>query len=173
MTSNVGAELLRRESTLGFISASADKAKLAKNSYDRMRDKVMGELKNTFRPEFLNRIDNTIVFHSLTQEQIRQIVDIQLKRVRLALTEQVITLEITDEGKNYLVEKGYDQAYGARPLKRAIQTMVEDRLAEGILSGEFHHGDAITGAVENGEFKLVVAERVAELPLVGAAESSQ
>ncbi len=174
MTSNVGAELLKREGQLGFVSATADKTRQQKSAYDRMRDKVMGELKNTFRPEFLNRIDNTLVFHSLTTEQIRAIVDIQLKRVRLALTEQEIKLEMDDDAKNYLVDKGYDQAYGARPLKRAIQNLVEDRLAEGILSGLFHPGDTVAGTVEEGEFKLVVTDRPKkeEQELV-AAEASQ
>ncbi len=173
MTSNVGAELLRRESTLGFTSVNADREKQAKGAYDRMRDKVMGELKNTFRPEFLNRIDATIVFHSLSKEQILVIVDIQLKRVRLALTEQEISLSMTEAAKGFLVEKGYDQSYGARPLKRAIQTLVEDRLAEGILSGDFHRGDKVEADVIDGEFKLIITERAPEQPLVAVAEASQ
>jgi len=100
-------------------------------------------------------------------------VDIQLKRVRLALTEQEISLSMTEAAKGFLVEKGYDQSYGARPLKRAIQTLVEDRLAEGILSGDFHRGDKVEADVIDGEFKLIITERAPEQPLVAVAEASQ
>ena len=100
----------------------------------------MAQLKQTFRPEFLNRIDAMIVFHSLTQEQIRQIVDLELTRVRKQLAEQEITLEVTTEAMDLLGERGYDHTYGARPLRRIIQNLIEDPLAEGLLDSRFQAG---------------------------------
>ena len=96
-----------------------------------MKDKVLEELKHIFRPEFLNRIDGVMVFRSLTKEQIKEIVDLELNRVRVSLTEQNIKLEVTDEVKTLIAETGYDADYGARPLRRVIQDRVEDRLSEG------------------------------------------
>ncbi len=161
MTSNVGAQLLNREAALGFKTAMKDEDKKLRDerAHEEMIRKIMGELKQAFKPEFLNRIDATIVFHSLREDQIRQIVDLLLKRVQNQLVEQEIVLETTDDGKAFLVEKGYDAAFGARPLRRAIQNYVEDPLAEGLLTGRFHPGDTVIATREEGELVMSVAPR--------------
>ncbi len=150
MTSNVGTESIRKDSRLGFSTAQ-DADKEREQQYDRMRDKVLGELKNTFRPEFLNRIDASVIFHQLDKIQIRAIVDIMLNRIRTDLVEQELKLEVTLEAKDFLVEKGFNQEFGARPLRRAIQTHIEDSMAEGVLDGRFHRGDTILVDIQNGE----------------------
>ncbi|HET8909085.1 MAG TPA: ATP-dependent Clp protease ATP-binding subunit, partial [Ktedonobacterales bacterium] len=153
MTSNVGASLLNREAAIGFMQ-STDKNKVAQNEYDRMKDKVLGELKNTFKPEFLNRIDAIMVFHSLRQEHVRQIVDLLLNRVRTQLTEQQIALVVPDDAKDFLVTKGYDPQYGARPLRRTIQNLIEDPLAEFLLQGKFQPGDVVHALAKDGTIVL-------------------
>jgi ATP-dependent Clp protease ATP-binding subunit ClpC len=168
MTSNVGASLLNREAAIGFTQ-TRDKEKVFQSEYDAMRDKVVGELKNTFKPEFLNRIDATIVFRSLRREDVREIVDLLLNRVRTQLTEQQIELLAPDDAKDKLVEKGYDPQYGARPLRRTIQNLIEDPLAEGLLQGKFRPGDIVEAVVREDTVELEVRERregqlVGELP---------
>jgi ATP-dependent Clp protease ATP-binding subunit ClpC len=153
MTSNVGAALLNREAAIGFMQ-STDKNKVAQNEYDRMKDKVLGELKNTFKPEFINRIDAIIVFHSLRQEHVRQIVDLLLNRVRVQLTEQQIELVVPEDAKDFLVTKGYDPQYGARPLRRTIQNLIEDPLAEYLLQGKFQPGDVVQAVTKDGTIVL-------------------
>jgi ATP-dependent Clp protease ATP-binding subunit ClpA len=108
-----------------------------------MKDKVLGELKKQFRPEFLNRLDGSVVFHSLNKEQIRQIVDLQLNQVSKSLADKEMKLEVTDAAKDFLGEKGYDPTYGARPLRRVIQDEIEDKLSEAVLRDDFHAGDTI------------------------------
>ena len=162
MTSNVGASLLNREAAIGFMQ-SKDKAKQHQTEYEAMKDKVLGELKNTFKPEFLNRIDATIVFHSLRQEHVRLIVDLLLARVRVQLTEQQVELLVPDETKDFLVTKGYDPQYGARPLRRTIQSLVEDPLAEGLLQGKFRPGDIVEAIQRDGTVALDVHERHEDL----------
>ncbi|GBD20761.1 Negative regulator of genetic competence ClpC/MecB [bacterium HR28] len=142
MTSNIGAELIQREGTLGFAVAE-DPAKKAQIDYQAMKDKVLSQLKQTFRPEFLNRIDAVIVFHPLTPEHVRQIVDLELKRIRKQLAEQQIGLEVTDAAKDLLAKRGYDRQFGARPLRRIIQNLIEDPLAEAILAGRFKPGSTV------------------------------
>jgi ATP-dependent Clp protease ATP-binding subunit ClpC len=142
MTSNVGAQQLQRDSSIGF-RAGGDEAAVASAEHDRMKDKVLGELKNLFRPEFLNRIDATVVFHSLTREEIRSIVDLQLARVLEQVAAQQMELTVTDAAKDAIIAKGFDQAFGARPLRREIQTLIEDPLAERLLQAEFGAGDKI------------------------------
>jgi ATP-dependent Clp protease ATP-binding subunit ClpC len=156
MTSNVGANLLNREAALGFrISHGDEDAKAREDrNHEEMIRKITAELRQTFKPEFLNRIDATIVFHALRQDQIRQIVELMLRRVRTQLIEQEMTLEATDPAKDFLVEKGYDAFNGARPLRRAIQNHIEDPLAEGLLQGKFHSGDSVTADLVNGELSL-------------------
>jgi ATP-dependent Clp protease ATP-binding subunit ClpC len=163
MTSNVGATLLNKEAAIGFTQ-SKDKAKAAQADYERMKEKVLGELKNTFKPEFLNRIDATIVFHALRREEVRQIVDLMLNRVRTQLTEQQIELVASDEVKDFLVSKGFDPAFGARPLRRTIQNLVEDPLAEGLLQGKFRPGDIVEAVIVNGELILEARQRLEQLP---------
>jgi len=150
MTSNIGAELIRKGSTLGFASRS-DEAKTQEQSYERMKENLLGELKKAFRPEFLNRVDSVVVFHSLTKEQIRQIVELMLTSVSQQLAEKEIKLEVTDAAKDFLGEKGYDETFGARPLRRVIQNMVEDKLSEDLLRGKFKAGDIIVIDLEGEE----------------------
>jgi ATP-dependent Clp protease ATP-binding subunit ClpC len=142
MTSNIGAELIRKGSTLGFTSRS-DEAKTREQTYEKMKENLLGELKKAFRPEFLNRIDSVVVFHSLTKEQIRSIVDLMLASVSEQLREKEIKLEVTENAKDFLGEKGYDEVFGARPLRRVIQDMVEDKLSEAVLREEFKTFDRV------------------------------
>ena len=162
MTSNVGASLLNKEAAIGFAQPK-DKEKAFQSEYDTMRDKVLGELKNTFKPEFLNRIDATIVFRSLRREDVRQIVDLLLNRVRTQLTEQQVELLVPETTKDALVDKGYDAEYGARPLRRTIQNLIEDPLAEGLLQGKFRPGDIVEAVVNDGNVELEVHERREDL----------
>jgi ATP-dependent Clp protease ATP-binding subunit ClpC len=142
MTSNVGSDLIKKDSGLGF-SMLSDDVKTAEDRYGRMKDKVLTELKNVFKPEFLNRIDSTVVFHSLSKENIRKIVDLELVKVEKQLALKGIGIEVTDAAKDWLGEKGYDQVFGARPLRRVIQDNIEDRLSEMLLSGSFGTGDRV------------------------------
>jgi ATP-dependent Clp protease ATP-binding subunit ClpC len=142
MTSNVGSDLIRRETTIGF-STKTEEAKTQEQRYQKMREKVLNELKNTFRPEFLNRVDSTVVFHALSRDHIRSIVDLMLREVDIQLSFKGITLEITDAAKAWLGDKGYDETFGARPLRRLIQNEVEDRLSEALLQGQFGPGDKV------------------------------
>ncbi len=150
MTSNIGAELIRKGSTLGF-AVSSDETKNRQQDYERMKEKLLGELKKTFRPEFLNRIDGVIVFHPLNKEHIRKIVDLMLAIITERLAEKAIKLEVTDAAKDFLGEKGYDEVFGARPLRRVIQDTVEDKLSEDLLSGKFQSGDTAVVDLEEGE----------------------
>ena len=139
MTSNVGASMITTTSKLGF-STSDDESK---DKYEKLKETVSEEMKKAFRPEFLNRIDETIVFAHLKQEEIRQIVDLMLKDLVKRLAERELSLEVTDEVKDHLAKNGYSEAYGARPLRRLIQRKIEDMLAEEILSGKYSAGDTI------------------------------
>ena len=132
MTSNLGSDLIKRESTLGFAAKSTD-AQTDESAYERMREKVMEEVKRFFRPEFLNRIDSTVVFHQLTQAEILEIVDLMMDQVRGELAEKEIDLELTEPAKVYLGEKGFDPILGARPLRRLIQNEIEDALSDDCL----------------------------------------
>ena len=143
MTSNLGARQLQTNSALGFRPQGETAADRQESSYELMREKVQAELKSSFRPEFLNRIDATVVFRSLTQDEIRQIVDLMLARVRDQLRAQEMALEVTAEAKDHLIQLGYDPGYGARPLRRVIQNLIEDVLAEHLLLGKYEAGSTI------------------------------
>ncbi|MEO7119067.1 MAG: AAA family ATPase, partial [Candidatus Limnocylindrales bacterium] len=143
MTSNVGAKSLLKDTSLGFKPVNSDESMEQQKVYERMKDKVLEQLKTQFRPEFLNRVDSFVVFRSLTVEEIRQIVEILLARVRNQLVTQEIDLVVTAEAKDQLIKLGYDVDYGARPLRRVIQNMVEDPLAEALLTGRFSAGQTI------------------------------
>ncbi len=159
MTSNIGAQLIKRTSTIGFTST--DEGEIAEeDEYKRMSGKVKGELKKAFRPEFLNRIDATVVFRALTRGDIHQIVDLELDLVRERLSEHEIELEVTSEAMDLLAEKGYDPDFGARPLRRAIQDLVEDPLAEKLLAGEFAAGDRVTIERDGDELRAGSREPV-------------
>ncbi|CAN5476477.1 ATP-dependent Clp protease ATP-binding subunit [soil metagenome] len=160
MTSNVGADQIMQRTGFGFGVAGSDEEQ-ERHEYESMRERVLGQLRQMFRPEFLNRIDNVIVFHSLTQPQIRQIVDLQLARVRTQLEEKEITIEFTIEAMDLLGERGYDPQYGARPLRRIIQNLIEDPVAEGLLEGRFSGGDHIEVDVEDDLLKIVSSSGVA------------
>ena len=139
MTSNVGASMITNTQKLGFSVSGDDK----KDRYEKLKDTVNEELKKAFRPEFLNRVDDIIVFAHLSHEEIRQIVDLMLKDLFKRLSERELTIEVTDEAKDYLAKEGYSEAYGARPLRRVIQKKVEDVLAEEILSGNYKPNDKL------------------------------
>ena len=158
MTSNLGSDLIRRENALGF-SLKSQEAKTDEQAYKRMKDKVMEEVKRFFRPEFLNRIDSIIVFHALDRDQILTIVSLLLREVEDQLREKQISLEVTEAAKEHLAEKGYDPDYGARPLRRLIQNVVEDKLSDELLGGRLNAGDTAVVDVENGE--IVARARVA------------
>ncbi len=142
MTSNLGAQDILKNANLGFV-AHTDEEKDRKTEYDKMRDKVLKQLKSHFRPEFLNRLDGTVVFHSLNKEQIHQIVDLMLKQVTKSLAEKGMKLKVTDAAKSFLGDKGYEPNYGARPLRRVIQDEIEDKLSEALLRGDFQAGNII------------------------------
>src|SRR5438034_6737919 len=149
MTSNLGAKQLQTNSSLGFRLVGDSDAARAESSHELMKEKVAAELKQNFRPEFLNRIDATVVFRSLTVEEITQIVDLMLQRVRDQLRAQQMQLEVTQAAKEHIIKLGYDVAYGARPLRRVIMNMVEDVLAEQLLLGSYEPGTTIV--VDKGE----------------------
>jgi ATP-dependent Clp protease ATP-binding subunit ClpC len=153
MTSNAGAELIKRDMSLGF-AAHADGEGKQQVEYEKMKEKVLGEMKKIFRPEFLNRVDATVVFHALNKEHIRQIVDLMLNQVVASLAEKNITLEITDEARDFIGKKGYDPDFGARPLRRTIQNLVEDQLSEALLRGEFLSGDTVVVDCVNEEIVM-------------------
>ncbi len=150
MTSNIGARLITDSTKLGF-SQNEDKSKEAQKEYEDTKKAVMAEVKKQFRPEFINRIDDIIVFHKLSDDNIKKIIDIMLKNVEKRLEAQEIKIEITDEVKDLIAKKGVDKAYGARPLKRAIQSMVEDKIAEGILDGTIKNGQKTKLVVQGDE----------------------
>lgn len=153
MTSNVGADTIRRGPNLGF-SFKRDEKTEDMEQYAEMRKTLMEQLKKQFRPEFINRVDSIIVFRQLTKENIRQIVDIILQEVSGRLHEYDMRVEASDAVRDWLGENGYDAEFGARPLRRLIQTEIEDRLSDAVLSGKFNHGEVILIDFADGEFVL-------------------
>ena len=138
MTSNVGARLITDKRTLGFTGVENNQEN---KEYETTKKEVLAELKKQFRPEFINRIDEIIVFHKLVSDEIKQIEDIMIKQIMVRLKEQNIEIEIDEKAKALIVEKGPDSTYGARPLRRAIQTMIEDKIAEEIIEGNLKKGE--------------------------------
>jgi len=149
MTSNLGTEFVRRSGSLGFLQRTGDADERAEH------EKIEKALKSTFRPEFLNRIDEIITFAALSREQMREIVDLQMKEVQDRLSEHGLKVELTEEARNWLADVGYDPSFGARPLRRALQKHVESPLSVSLLSGEFHEGDTILVDVDEGSKALV------------------
>jgi len=143
MTSNVGAEAIRRQTTIGFGPASEEA------SYEKMRDKIMEEAKKSFRPEFLNRLDGVVVFRSLSKSDLIEVLGLEVQKVMERLKAKNLRLELDEPAKNFLVEKGYDPIYGARPMRRAVERYLEDPLAEEILKGLLHESEPIQATVEN------------------------
>ncbi|MCL5997827.1 MAG: hypothetical protein M1546_17500, partial [Chloroflexi bacterium] len=144
----------------------SDEDKDAEQQFSEMKDKLMSQLKRLFRPEFLNRVDATIVFHPLTRDDIGQIVSLELNKVQKRLSDHNIKIEVTEPAKNYLAEKGFDPDYGARPLRRVIQNEVEDVLSDGLLSGKFLDNSKILIGLADNKLDFVMVEEVA-----GSAEN--
>ena len=161
MTSNIGTSSIDiGHATIGYRAKAADTDDAA---HDRMKEVVMEKVKQTFRPEFLNRVDEVIVFHALSHEQIKQIVDLMLARLDVQLRGQDMRLEITEAVREMLAKEGFDRALGARPLRRAIQKLIEDPLAEQILHGAFREGDSILADLDEGRIMFRKAESLAEV----------
>jgi ATP-dependent Clp protease ATP-binding subunit ClpC len=152
MTSNIGSKAIEKGGG-GFGFDYSDNE--AESRYNRIRDKVNEDLKQSFRPEFLNRLDEIIVFRQLTKDEVKQIADIMLREISTRLSERGIVLEVTERFKDRVVEEGYDPNYGARPLRRAIMRLLEDSLAEAMLSGEVNDGDtAVVDINDDGQVKV-------------------
>ena len=152
MTSNVGARIIAEKKSLGFNQSDANEEK---QEYERVKKDVMTEVKKEFRPEFINRIDEIIVFHKLSSNEIKEIINIMLKEVEKRLKEQNIKLEIDEPVKELIAKKGIDTTYGARPLRRAIQNMIEDKIAEAILDGKLKSGSTAKIKVKNDEIEVL------------------
>ncbi len=155
MTSNVGADFIEKQSSLGFQPSADDEEK---RRYQQMKEKVMDELRNTFRPEFLNRLDETIVFHGLNMDHIKKIADLMIDELEERLEEKELSIDIAEDAKDKLAEEGYDPEFGARPLRRTIQRMVENPLSEKLLAGEIEEGDKVKVELEDDELVFSKAE---------------
>ncbi|MBI4337498.1 MAG: AAA family ATPase, partial [Chloroflexi bacterium] len=153
MTSNLGSDLIRKQTVIGF-SLKQDEDKDFQQIYETMKEKVLDEVKRFFRPEFLNRIDATVVFHALSRAHIVEIVDLMLKAVAKQIQEKGMSLEVAPAAKEWLAEHGYDPNFGARPLRRLIQNVVEDPLSEELLGGKFKPGDAVVVDVQDGKIAI-------------------
>ncbi len=153
MTSNVGAELLRKETTLGFGTGRK------KEEHQSMKDKLMGQLKKSFKPEFLNRVDDTIVFHQLSKAELRQILDLEMKEVLERLQSRDIILELTDPARDFLVDRDFDPRLGARPLRRTLEHYLEDTLAEELLKKTIRPGSRIKVGVKQGQINFVLSKK--------------
>jgi ATP-dependent Clp protease ATP-binding subunit ClpC len=144
MTSNIGTQFAQKGGALGFqIAQESDEMK-------SLRKQVEEGLRSTFRPEFLNRIDEVIIFHPLTKAQVKQIVDLQMHEIRERLSEHGLTIELTEEAREWLAARGYDPEFGARPLRRVLQREVENALSKKLLAGDFQRGDTVTIGVAEG-----------------------
>ena len=163
MTSNVGSDLIRKDSRVGFATAT-DEEKTAEDRYKRMKGRVEEEMKRVFRPEFINRIDQHVVFHSLSKEHIRQIVDLQLNDLRANLEDKSMKLEVTPELLDYLGTEGFDEVFGARPLRRVIQNQVEDPLSDSMLDSTYSEGDTVRIDYVDEALKIERIEGTVEPP---------
>jgi ATP-dependent Clp protease ATP-binding subunit ClpC len=158
MTSNVGAHILQRNQSLGFGIEDAD------DNFEKIKSKIMDEAKRVFKPEFLNRINSLIVFHQLSRQHLRKIVDIELKGITDRLARKEMPLVLDDAAKDFLIDQGYDEKFGARPLRRAVEQFLEDPLAESLLRGDLKAGETVavtvaeTGKTLAFEQKPTVAE---------------
>ncbi len=160
MTSNIGAHWLHREAKLGFTVSSSDDVKTLNETHEKNVELIQEDMKKHFKPEFLNRLDKIVVFRSLQRESIKKIVNLQLAELSQRLKEKGIVLNVAEPVKKLLVERGYDAENGARPLRRIIQNLIEDPLANGLLAGEFREGDTISAIKEGDNIKLYVLETV-------------
>lgn len=163
MTSNVGAKSLYQEAKIGFETDTTDEQKKLDRLHVTMKGTIQQELKRTFRPEFLNRVDHIVIFKALSRLDVREIVDLQLKDLARRVREKDVTLKFTPSLKALLIEKGYDVNNGARPMRRAVQALVEDPLAEALLHEQIVEGDVVTVKATKGEVKLEVGNRLAKI----------
>jgi ATP-dependent Clp protease ATP-binding subunit ClpC len=160
MTSNVGAETLRRQTTMGFAATQP----VGEHEYDAMRDKLMEEAKKTFKPEFINRLDDIIVFHQLTRDNLMHIVDLEVAKVLMRVKAKEVHVELQTSAKEFLIEKGYDPMYGARPMRRAVEKYLEDPFAEEILRGNVKAGDRVEVLAVDGKLVFRVAQPSGKTP---------
>jgi ATP-dependent Clp protease ATP-binding subunit ClpC len=151
LTSNVGAETIKKQSSMGFSPITDE------STYEKMREKILEEAKRTFRPEFLNRLDDVIVFRSLTKPDLLQILDLEINKVALRLKSKSIVIDLDEKAKDFLVEKGYDPTYGARPMRRAVERYLEDPLAEEILKSSLQPNEPVH--VTAGDGKLAFNQK--------------
>jgi len=163
MTSNVGADLIRKNNVMGFGVKSDE------HSYEQMKEKMLSESKRVFKPEFLNRLDDVIVFHSLTRDDLTKIVDIEVAKVLTRLKPRSITFRLTPEAVAFLIEKGYDPQYGARPLRRAVERFLEDPMAEEILRGTIKNGDFVVVGEKDKALTFTVGVDTASTPVAPSA----
>ena len=153
LTSNIGAELIKKQGTMGFGAAQRDDT-----NYDVMRDKILEEAKRVLKPEFVNRLDDLIVFHTLAKKELQQIVDLEIEKVAKRIKNKEITIELEQSAKDLLIEKGYDPTYGARPMRRAVERYLEDPMAEEILRGGLKAGDVAKVVEKEGKLTFTVTE---------------
>jgi ATP-dependent Clp protease ATP-binding subunit ClpC len=152
MTSNVGADLLKKQTVMGFGAPSEG------HDYDSMRDKILDETKRVFKPEFLNRLDEIIVFHSLGKPELLRIVDLEVDKVLRRIKAKEVHIELQQSAKEFLIDKGYDPQYGARPMRRAVERFLEDPLAEELLRGNVKPGDHVDVVAADGKLSFQVPE---------------
>ena len=157
MTSNLGSDLIRRDSFLGFSGAAQEES--TTRDYERMRDKVLEEVKRHFRPEFLNRIDSTVVFHALNRDHILEIVDLMLQELQAKVLEKGLVLQVTDAMREWIADNGFDPKFGARPLRRLIQDKLEDQLSEDLLRDKFRPGDVVEVDVDDAGQVLITTPK--------------
>ncbi|MFW6422274.1 MAG: AAA family ATPase, partial [Candidatus Bipolaricaulota bacterium] len=163
MTSNIGGKLITDKTSLGFNSQEVD----SEETYQDMKDKVMGEVKDVFRPEFLNRLDDIVVFHQLTKREVHEIADLMLEELRIRLVEEHgLDLELTEKGKELLVREGYNPKYGARPMRRAIERLIENKISDRLLKGDFVEADRI---LVDAKDDRIVTQGIDEKSTVGVS----
>jgi ATP-dependent Clp protease ATP-binding subunit ClpC len=160
MTSNSGAQFLNTRGEMGFAPPRRDEAESEAAEYKRTQELVMPQVRELFQPEFLNRVDDVIMFHALTRAQVRAILDLMVAQTTARLREQMLELEVTEAAKDLLADKGYDREYGARPLRRTVQQLLEDRLAEALLRGTIKAGERVmVDRAEGDELTITPVEQ--------------
>jgi ATP-dependent Clp protease ATP-binding subunit ClpC len=159
MTSNIGAELIKKQGVMGFGASNRDE-----QAYDVMKDKILEEAKRVLKPELVNRLDDLIVFHTLGKPELLQIVDLEIKKVATRIKNKEIHIILDEKAKELLIEKGYDPAYGARPMRRAVERYLEDPMAEEILRGNIKAGDTANVSAENSKLTFKAATPAKEEP---------
>lgn len=167
LTSNVGASTVKRQSTLGFNAMTADEG-----DFDTMKEKITEEAKRTFKPEFLNRLDELVVFHMLEKPDLSRIVDLEISKLAKRLKEKSIALELSDTSRDLLITKGYDPSYGARPMRRAVERYLEDPLAEALLRGDIKAGDVVEVIRRDNSDELLFQSKVAPAPALSTEEAA-